>query len=197
VAAEPRPSVYVSQRQDHWGGGRVVVRATGDPSELVGAIRRELRQVDPALPLSTVRTMEEIVANDLSGTRLPMVLLSGFALLALVLAAIGVYGVMAYAVISRAREFGVRMALGALPRSILGLVLRQGLAAALVGVVLGAAAAAAGSRLLSKLLYGVRSLDPGTFAAAAVTLVAVTLVACYLPARRATRVDPMMALRGE
>jgi len=187
----------VSHRQDHWGFARVVIRTVGAPSDVVGSIRRELREVDPAIPLVGVRTMDEIVAGDLAGTRLPMLLMSGFALLALVLAAVGVYGVMAYAVVSRTREFGVRMALGALPRNVLGLVLRQEVVASLAGVALGAAAAAAGTRLLTKLLYGVEPLDLPTFAIAAVTLVVTTLVACYVPARRATRVDPVIALRSE
>ena len=197
IAADPRPTVYVSHRQDHWGFARVVIRTVGAPSDVVGSIRRELREVDPAIPLVGVRTMDEIVAGDLAGTRLPMLLMSGFALLALVLAAVGVYGVMAYAVVSRTREFGVRMALGALPRNVLGLVLRQEVVASLAGVALGAAAAAAGTRLLTKLLYGVEPLDLPTFAIAAVTLVVTTLVACYVPARRATRVDPVIALRSE
>jgi putative ABC transport system permease protein len=197
VAAEPRPTVYVSQRQDHWGGGRIIVRAAGDPTTLIGAIRREVRRVDPALPLAVVRTMDEMVAGDLATTRLPMLLMSAFAALALLLAAIGVYGVMAYAVAARTREFGIRMALGGLPSSVLGLVLRDGVVVSLTGTILGVAAAAAASGLLRRLLYGVEPLDAPTFAAAALALAAVMLGACYVPARRATRVDPMVALRAD
>jgi predicted permease len=197
VAAEPEPAAYVSQLQDHWGFGRVLVRASGEPVALLSAVRSALREVDPSIPLDQPRTMEEIIDGDLAGRRVPMQLLTAFATLALLLAAVGVYGVMAYAVASRTREFGTRMALGARPRAIFDLVMRQALTTSAVGLLLGLVAAVAGVRMLGSLLYGVQPFDLATFAIAGVLLALVVVAACLLPARRATRVDPMVALRSE
>ena len=197
VAADPEPAAYVSQQQDHWRFGRVVVRARGEPEALVSAARAALRDVDPSMPLDQVRTMSEIVDGDLAGRRVPMQLLTAFAALALLLAAVGVYGVMAYAVASRTREFGTRMALGARPRAIFELVMRQAITTSVVGLLLGLGAAVGGVRLLGSLLYGVEPLDAPTFVIAGVLLVSVVVAACLVPARRATRVDPMIALRSE
>jgi predicted permease len=206
VLGDPRPTVYTSSRQDHWGSASVIVRvacAEGggddscDPRRLLPAVRRELAAIDPALPVMQPTTFDATRDWVLTDRRLPMQLLSGFALLALVLAAIGVYGVMAYAVASRTREFGVRMALGARRADVLSMVMGQGVRATLIGVALGLAGAAGATRLLAGLLYGVRPLDPGTFIGVSVLLLVVAVGASLIPARRATAVDPVVALRAE
>ena len=197
VAGEPRPTAYVSSRQDHWGGAAVVVRTTGDPMALLPAVRREMKAIDATLPIGSPASMKDVKSNQLADRRLPMQLMIAFAVLALALAAVGVYGVMAYSVAARTREIGVRVALGAQPRNVFGMVLRQGLGAAAVGLTLGLLGAAALGRLLMKLLYGVAPTDALTFGGVAVVLLLVTLVACLIPARRAVRVDPLEALRSE
>ena len=197
VAGDPRPTAYVSSRQDHWGGAAVVVRTAGDPMALLPAVRREMKALDVTLPIGSPASMSDVKSNRLADRRLPMQLMIAFALLALTLAAVGVYGVMAYSVAARTREIGVRVALGAQPRNVFGMVLRQGLGAAVVGLTLGLLGAAALGRVLAKLLYGVTPTDALTFVAVAAVLLAVTLVACFIPARRAVRVDPLEALRSE
>jgi predicted permease len=197
VSGEPRPTAYIPSRQDHWGGAAVVVRTSGDPMGLLPAVRRELKALDPTLPVVEPRTMEDVQSARLADRRLPMQLMSAFAALALALAAVGVYGVMAYSVASRTREIGVRVALGAQPASVFAMVLRQGLGAALVGLAVGLAGAYALGGLLTKLLYGVSPRDVLTFGVVAGTLIAVTVAACLIPARRAVRVDPLHALRNE
>ena len=197
VSGEPRATAYIPSRQDHWGGAAVVVRTAGDPMRLLPAVRREIKALDPALPVVEPQTVEDVQSAGLADRRLPMQLMSVFAALALVLAVIGVYGVMAYSVASRTREIGVRMALGAQPRSVFGMVLRQGLGAAAVGLTVGLAGAFALGGLLTKLLYGVSPRDLLTFASVSGALIAVTLAACLIPARRAVRVDPLEALRSE
>jgi putative ABC transport system permease protein len=175
----------------------LVVRTVGDPLALVPAVRREVHAVDPDQPLSNIATMEQVLGQETGSRRLGMVLLAGFAGLALVLSALGIYGVLAYFVTQHVPEIGVRLALGARPRDILGLVLRQGMSLALVGVGLGLAAAFVLTRLMASLLFGVSATDPLTFAAIALLLTLVAFLACYVPARRATKVDPMVALRYE
>jgi putative ABC transport system permease protein len=193
----PRPMAYVSRRQDHWGSGVVFIAAKGDPRAMLPVVQRAVQEIDPDMPLIGVRTMDEYFTQSLGTQRLPMIMLSAFALLAVVLAAVGIYGVTAYAVTARTRELGIRVALGAQRQAVLRLVIGGGMRLLLAGVVIGLAAAAALTRLLAALLVGVEPLDLPTFGAAAVTLSAVTLVACWLPARRATRVDPIVALRSE
>ena len=175
----------------------LVIRAAGDPLSLVAAVRREVHAVDPDQPLSNIATMEQQL-NDQTGTRgIGMILLASFAGLALLLATIGIYGVLAYFVTQHVPEIGVRLALGAQPRDILALVLRKGMGLALVGVALGLAAAFALTRLMSGLLFGVSATDPKTYALLALLLASVALLACYVPARRAMKIDPMVALRYE
>ena len=197
VDGDMRGTAYVSMRQDHWGGAAIAVRTTGDPAALLPAVRREMKAIDPTLPVADPATMKEVRSRRLSDRRLPMQLMAVFALLALTLAAVGVYGVMAYSVAARTREIGVRIALGAQPRAVFGMIVRQGLGAAVVGLVLGLAGAVALGGVLTKLLFGVSPTDAPTFIGVAAILLCVTLAACLIPARRAVRVDPLEALRSE
>jgi putative ABC transport system permease protein len=175
----------------------IVVRAAGDPGAMTAAVRQQVRQLDSNLPISTVITMEEVVSRSVAERRLHMLLLGFFAAVALVLAIVGTYGVLAYQITERTREFGVRMALGARAGDILRMVLRPGMAPALAGVGIGLAGAALMTRLLATLLFNTQPLDPATFAGTAIALLAAALLACCVPARRATRVAPSTALRAE
>jgi predicted permease len=175
----------------------LVVRTTAEPAALVPALRAEVRALDATLPMHDVHTLEEAVARSLGPRRLTNVLLLAFAAAALLLAGIGIYGVMALSVTQRVNEFGVRLALGAAPRQVLALVLRQGMSLVLLGTALGLAGAFAFSRYLDALLYQVQPTDPVVFVLVAVVLAAVALAACYIPARRATATDPLQALRYE
>jgi predicted permease len=173
------------------------IRTVSDPMSLRAALEREVQSVDGQLPISRERTMEQVVAATMARQNFNMVLLTIFAAVALLLAAIGIYGLMSYSVQQRTQEFGIRMALGASRRNVLSLVVRQGMKLAGAGVMLGLMLAYGGTRLLGSLLFGVKPGDPGTFGAVAGTLALVALAAAYLPARRATAVDPAIALRYE
>jgi putative ABC transport system permease protein len=176
---------------------KFVVRTAGDPLTFAGAIKRELAAVDPTLPLSQVRGLEEIVGRSVAPQRFNMLLTGVLAGLGLLLAGVGIYGVVSYAVAERTREIGVRMALGAAKRDVLRLVIGQGMKPTLIGVAVGVAAALALTRLMKSLLFGVGANDPLTFAGVAAMLAGVALAACWMPARRAAKVDPMIALRCE
>jgi putative ABC transport system permease protein len=189
--------VYLPYAQSPQFHSFFVVHARGSPADVLAAARAQLRSVDASLPLFDVRTMEERSAASVAPRRLSMALLAGFAGVALALAAIGIYGVIAHTVRQRTREIGIRMALGARRARILRLVVGQGMALTLTGLALGMFGATAVTRLLERLLFGVRPHDPATFVAATLLLVVTALLACYLPARRATRIDPMIALRDE
>jgi putative ABC transport system permease protein len=175
----------------------LVVRTQGDPLNLVGAIRREIHAIDPEQPVAAVRTMNDWIDTSAATPRFNTLLLGLFAVVALLLATTGIYGVMSYVVAQRTHEIGVRMALGAGRWNVLNLVLRQGMGLVLIGVVLGLFGAFAVTRVMSALLFGVTAKDPFTFAVVAVLLALVAFVACYIPARRATKVDPLVALRYE
>ncbi len=194
---EPEPEMYVPGAQSPMDWIYFVVRTEGDPVSLAPALRQQIASLDPNLPVFAVGTLEQLVTRSVGQRRFTMLLLGSFAALALLLAVVGIYGVMSYAVSRRTHEIGIRVALGAQRDDILKLVGGQGMALALLGVGLGLAGAFAVTRFLSSLLFGITPTDPLTFAGVAFVLAAVALLACYLPARRATRVDPMVALRYE
>ena len=194
---EPRPEIYYHTNTVPPFGPVVVIRTTSDPKRLISIARAKVRELDRDVPISNVNTMEELVAQSVAQRRFGMFLLGAFAVLALLLAAIGIYGVVSYSVTQRTQEIGVRMALGASAADVLKLVLRNGMSLALIGVGLGLAGAFALTRLMSKLLFEVTPTDVTTFALVSVGLIAVALLACYLPARRAMKVDPLEALRYE
>ncbi len=177
------------------GSMYLAVRTTTEPSTLVGAIRHEAQQLDREQPIAGIATMEELLATSLSQSRFSTLLLAMFAGVALILAAVGIYGVMAYSVAQRTHEIGIRVALGAQAGDVLNLVIRQGLTLAVAGVAIGLGAALIMTRVMTSLLYGVTATDPITFAIIPVVLTGVALVASFIPARRATKVDPMVALR--
>ena len=199
---DPQPEIYMSAVQPGTRlppsrGGVLAVRTANDPLLLVPVLRRILADIDPNLPLDDVATMEQRVSASVAQPRFYTWLMGFFSVLALFLAAVGIYGVLSYAVTQRQREIGVRMALGAARGDVLRLVLSQGLALTVTGVAIGVAGALAVTRFLRTLLFGVTPTDPVTFVAIPVLLLIVALAACWVPARRATRVDPMVALRYE
>jgi putative ABC transport system permease protein len=199
LEAKADPAIYIPFPQNTWPNALrnsfIVVRSGSDPLRLIPAIRRELRSIDPALPIAQIRTMDEIVGGSLLQRRFNTTLLALFALLAGALAAVGIYGVMSYAVTQRTREVGIRMALGARRSDITMLVTGTGARLAAGGVAIGVVAALISTRLLSGLLFGVTATDPMTFVLTALTLGAVTLLASYIPSRRAASTDPITALR--
>ncbi|MEX0891268.1 MAG: ABC transporter permease [Gemmatimonadota bacterium] len=197
VRAPPEPAVYFPLRQFPFLRMHLVVAGAGDPTALVAAVRAELRRLDPGLPLGEVQPLERVLGATADPPRLVMLLMGSFAVLALLLAAVGIYGILSYGVTQRRREIGIRMALGARPGDVLRLVVGQGMSLALAGVLLGAAAAAAGGRLLNSLLYDVAPGDPLTLASVMAVVMAVALLACSLPAMRAALLRPMQSLGGE
>ena len=201
IDAPAKAEMYLPYRQmpSHpWFSPRdLVVRTTAEPASLVSAVRQQIQALDPNQPVSNVATMEELLVKETGSRCLGMILLSAFAGLALLLASLGIYGVLSFFVAQQTREIGVRLALGAQLRDVLGLVLKKGMSLALLGVAIGLVAAFAMSQLMASLLFGVSPTDPITFAAIGLILTTVALVACYLPARRATKVDPLVALRYE
>jgi putative ABC transport system permease protein len=197
VGLESYPQAFTPLRQGPVPYLYVVARTTGDPLALAPVLRRELAALDPAQPISNVLSMEQRAATSVAQSRLNSVLITLFACVALVLAAIGIYAVISYTVAQRTREIGIRMALGAADADVLRLVVRDGMFPATLGVSLGVLGALALTRVMRSLLYGVSATDPIVFGLVVVLLVAVALGACYLPARRAARVDPNVALRTE
>jgi putative ABC transport system permease protein len=195
--ASTRKSVYLPHAQVPIGGSRLAIRTDGRPESLIGAVRNQVRELDPDLPVSRIMPMTEVVARSVWQPRLYTALFGVFAAVALILATVGIYGVMSYAVTQRTREIGLRMALGAQRKDVLKLVVGQGILLAAIGVGVGLGAALALTRLMSTLLFSVTATDPITFAAVSVLLAGVAIGACFIPARRAARVDPMIALRYE
>ena len=197
LSTEPRPAFYVPQTQTPFSQMTVVVRTIGDPHSLMTAINKEVASSDPDLPVFSVKTLEEYMSASVAAPRFNTTLLTLFASVALILTIVGLYGVMSYSVAQRTNEIGIRMALGAQTRDVLRLIVGQGFKLVLIGLAIGLVGALALSRLLASLLFGVGAKDPLTFAAVAVVLGTIGVLACYLPARRAARVDPLVALRYE
>jgi len=191
------PQVYVPEQQMPYPGLRIVIRTDGDPTMAIPLLRREVRSIDRTLGVSDVRTMRDVFGESLARQRFSMTIIGCFAGSALLLAMIGLYGVVALSVGQRRREIGVRMALGARPADVLRLVLGEGARITIAGVVIGLAGAIALSRLVTSMLYGVSATSIPVYAVATLAIVSVTFVATLLPARRATRVDPTTALRAE
>lgn len=197
LEGEIRPTAYLSSRQYAFGLMTFVVRTTSDPARLGPAAVRVIRQIDPLLPVAAVRPLDAVFAESIARPRLTAAAMSVFAAAALLLAALGVYGIVAYSVAQRAREFGIRVALGARPAQIISMVVGQNLRVVAIGLALGLAAAIPATRLLRGLLYQVGPNDPITFVVIGTVLTGVAIVAAYLPARRGTRVDPVVTLKSE
>jgi putative ABC transport system permease protein len=197
LAATPNAQIYVSYLQVPWFSTAFVMRTAGAPDAVLTSVQQAIHTFDPAQSGAAAKTMDELLADSVAQPRFYSLLLGIFAALALTLAAIGIYGVISYAVTERTHEIGIRMALGAQSRDVLRLVVRQGMTLALVGVGLGLIGALATTRLLKNLLFDVSAADPLTFAAIVLLLATVAFIACYIPARRATKIDPLVALRYE
>jgi putative ABC transport system permease protein len=192
-----KPQLYMPYAQAPFQPYEIALRTKGDPLALAAAVRYEVWGVDKDIPIANVQTMEQLLAASIKRERFNVLLLALFAGLALVLAVVGIYGVMSYLVTQHTREIGIRMALGARTADVLKLVVGQGLALALLGVGVGLVGALALTRLMASLLFGVSATDPLTFVVIALLLVGIALLACWIPARRATKVDPLLALRCE
>jgi len=195
--AEVRPQLYFPYQQKLWGRLVIVARSATDAASLFGAMRDAVWTVDKDQPITSLRTMTDYLNDSVSQQRFTAVLLAAFALLALILASVGIYGVMSYSVTQRTHELGIRMALGAKRQDVFRLVVMEGMKLTLAGVALGLVGALAATRLMASLLFGTSATDPLTFALISLILTGVALAACFVPARRATRVDPMVALRYE
>ena len=194
---EVTPQVYVPYPQFPLESMMMVIRTAADSLSLAAAVRNQVFAIDREVPIYEVRTMEQRLSASISSRRFNLLLLGVFALLALALAAVGVYGVIAYVVTQRTHEIGISLALGASANDVLRLFIRQGMASVTIGVALGLTGAWALTRVMSSLLFGVTATDPVTFVGVALLLPIIALLACYLPARRAAKVDPMVALRYE
>jgi putative ABC transport system permease protein len=198
VDGDPMPNIYFSHHQAEWGNPvYVLVRTATPPSSMAGIVRKEIRSWNKNLVITRLAPLEDLLAESVSVPRFYMLIVLMFSALALTLAAVGLYGILNYSVVHRTHEIGVRMALGAERADVLEMILRQGFILILFGVVLGVAGAWASTRALESMLFQVRAKDSATFVGACMMLVAVGLLACYIPARRATKVDPMVALRHE
>jgi putative ABC transport system permease protein len=197
VDTDPKPGVFISNLQEPSGPSNLVARTHGDPKVLAQTLVREIHALEPDIPISGIKTMDEYVSSSVASSRFNTILLGCFAILALALAAVGIFGVISYSVAQRTKELGIRRALGADSASVTRLVLSEGITLAGIGLVLGLAGAFAVTRLLESLLFGITATDPISFCAVAAILIAVALLASYIPARRASKVDPMVVLRYE
>ena len=191
------PDMYLPFAQDPWRSTFLVIRTGADPNQIASAVRSEVSAIDKTLPVFNVKAMQQVIGERLSPKRLATVMIGFFGLLALVLASVGIYAVMSYAVAQRTHEIGIRMALGARPQDIFKLVVGHGILLTAIGLLIGLAGAFAMTRAMSRILYGVTATDPLTFIGISLLLASIALLACYVPARRATKVDPMVALRYE
>ena len=197
LSEEPQPYFCTSMLQNYSGTTTMIVRSERDSQKMIASLRAELLRMDPQMPLSSAKPLAARMALPLLPARISATLLGSFGMLALALVAIGIYGIMSYAVSRRTHEIGIRVALGAQPSHLLKLTIAQGMSLAFAGVLIGMPAALLLARVARRMLYGVSTMDPITYAAVTVILVAVALLACYIPARRATHIDPMTALRNE
>jgi predicted permease len=195
--AETTPHVYRPYSQEPVRSLNFVARSVGEPASLAPTLRAAIWGLDPQLVMARVRTMDQVIKESTSPRRFNLFLLGAFAVLAMVLAAIGIYGVISYSVARRSHEIGIRMALGAHPSNIITLILRQGLLLLGMGVAIGVGGALVLTRFLSSFLYGIRPADPVTFVGVIIILTGIGLLASYIPARRAVRVDPMSTLRND
>jgi putative ABC transport system permease protein len=191
------PGFYLPQAFCFWNGGSLVVRARGELSSLAGPIRREILALDSEQPVANIRPMTQVVADSTNGRQLTLRLLGFLAGAALLLVAIGLYGMMAYTVTLRVPEIGIRMALGARPTDVFKLIVQRGIGLTLLGIGIGVAGGVSLTRVLGTQLYGVKAANPTTSAGVGLLLLVVALLACWLPARRAAKVDPLVALRTE
>jgi predicted permease len=197
IAEDPRSFIWTPLTQDYNSSGSIVVRTAGNPEPVFAAVRGEVQALDPNLPLFDVKTLTEHMRLALFPSKIAAMVLGVFGLVALLLSAIGIYGITSYAVSQRTHEIGIRMALGAQLGDVLRLVLNHGLKLTLIGAAIGLIGAYLATRAITSVLYGVSATDPLTFISVSVLLIGVALFACYVPARRATRVDPLIALRNE
>jgi putative ABC transport system permease protein len=197
LAVPPSPAMYLPILQTRGASLQITLhaRTATDPQALLAGVRREVQSIDPSLAVFNLRTLADQKEGSLYVERMAAALLASFALLAVLVSAVGVYGVLSYAVTERTYEIGIRMAHGAQPRNVIGLIVGQGMTPALIGLAIGLGAAFASTRLLQRLLFGVSATDPMTFVAVPILLAAVALLACWIPARRATRLSPLAALR--
>jgi putative ABC transport system permease protein len=197
LSTPPTPAYYLPQTQVPFSGMTVVIKTTNDPHSVMPVAAKQVAAMDPDIPLFGVKSMREYMAASVATPRFSTTLLSIFAGVALVLTLVGLYGVMSYSVAQRTNEIGIRLALGAQTRDVLLMIVKQGSLLIVLGLSIGLLGAYAATRLISSLLFGVTTKDPFTFGAAAVVLAVVALLACYIPAWRATKVDPLEALRYE
>src|SRR3954447_26055803 len=197
LGEDPKPAVYTPLYRDYSGTVTLVARTRGDPRQVLSALRREVQKLDPSISVYAAKTLKEHMGTSLFPARMAAIALGSFGVLALVLAAVGIYGVMSHVVAGRTREIGLRMALGAQLSDVQKLILKQGMLLAGIGSIAGLLLAFGGARLMKSLLYGVSASDPITFTCVALLLLGIALLACWIPARRASRVQPMIALRAE
>jgi len=197
ITEEPRSFFWAPMTQDYNSTGILTVRTEGNPEALIGAVRKEVQALDPNLPLFDVKTLTEHMRLALFAPKIAAMVLGVFGLVALLLSAIGIYGITSYTVAQRTHEIGIRLALGAQLSDVLKLVLSHGLKLTIIGAAIGILGAFIATRAITSVLYGVSPTDPLTFVVVGGLLVGVALIACYVPSRRATRVDPLVALRNE
>ncbi len=197
IGEDPQPLAYLPLTQDYSPAATLQVRTSGDPGAVIASVRSQIQALDHNLAITNVQTIEEVLDQGLWAPRMAAAMLTLFGGLALILAAIGVYGVLSYSVNQQTREIGIRMALGATPTAVLRWVIGQGLRLAGAGVLVGVVAGLGLMHFVGSLLFGVSTYDPETFATVTLVLGMIALLACYLPARRATKVNPLLALRNE
>jgi predicted permease len=197
LGEDPKPALYTPLYRDYSGQITLVARTRSDPRQVLGALRGEVQKLDPSISVYAAKTLKEHMGTSLFPARMAAIALGSFGVLALILAAVGIYGVMSHVVAGRTREIGLRMALGAQLSDVQKLILKQGMLLAAIGSACGLVIAFGGARMMKSLLYGVSTSDPITFTGVALLLLSIALLACWVPARRASRVEPMIALRAE